>query len=220
MGEFLHIQVANKVQERFPHTSFVMNYGQTEAAPRLTYLPHHFFTVKEACIGVPLPSVQVKIVDDSGQQVSDGQIGELAVKGPNLFIGYWNQPDLTSQKLRDGWLHTGDMVSRGHDGFLYIAGRKDDMIVRAGMNIYPKEIEDVLLDDDRVSEVVVYGVSDPEYGQRLCLDDVPKDADGLTTADLVDICRSQLPPFQYPDRIQIVEELPRNQAGKLVRKKV
>ena len=220
MGEFLHIQIARYVQERYPHTRFFMNYGQTEASPRLTYLPDTLFTKKEGCIGIALPSVETRIVSEQGMDVTDGEIGELLVRGPNVFLGYWEQPELTAQRVKNGWLHTGDMVYRGADSYLYIAGRKDDMIVRAGMNIYPKEIEDILLDDRRIREVVAYGEFDPKYGQKLCVDVVPYTEAILTPSDIIAMCRKELAAYQYPDRIQIVEELPRNQAGKLMRRKV
>lgn len=156
----------------------------------------------------------------NGEALPDGEIGELLARGPNVFSAYWDQPDMTEKKLEGGWLHTGDMAYRGTDGFFYIAGRKDDMIVRAGMNIYPKEMEDVLLDDPRIREAVVYGQNDPKYGQKLCVGVVPNDGIELQERDIVELCKQRLASYQYPDQVKIVNELPRNAAGKIMRKGV
>ncbi|MEW9699665.1 class I adenylate-forming enzyme family protein [Paenibacillus sp. SI8] len=218
MGEYLHKQVALKISEKFPHVSFYMLYGQTEASPRITYLPPDYFTVKEGCIGIPIASMQAEIIDEEGNRLGIGEKGELIVKGPNVFLGYWENPELTAKKLKDGWLYTGDVVYRGEDNFLYIEGRKDDMIIRAGMNIYPKEIEDVLLEDERIRECVVSGAADPRYGQKLQVSVVPHPDLVLTSADVIDLCKSRLASYQFPDIVQIVSEIPRNSAGKIMRR--
>ncbi|MDP5274595.1 class I adenylate-forming enzyme family protein [Chengkuizengella axinellae] len=220
MGEYLHKQVALQVRKRFPHVEFYMNYGQTEASPRITYLPSRYFTAKESCIGIPLPSIEIDIVDEFGASVDLGAKGELIVKGPNVFKGYWNLPKLTVHKLKNGWLYTGDIVSLGEDGYIYIFGRRDDMIIRAGMNIYPKEIEDVLLEDHRVREVVVFGTKEPKYGQKINVHVIPDEAVELTVSNIMGICRKELASYQYPDEIEIVNEIPKNLAGKIMRKQV
>ncbi|UJF31354.1 class I adenylate-forming enzyme family protein [Paenibacillus hexagrammi] len=142
------------------------------------------------------------------------------VKGPSIFSGYWAQPELTSVKLQDGWLHTGDMVYQGGDGLLYIAGRKDDMIIRGGMNIYPVEIEDVLLRDPRIREAVVYGVPDTKFGHKLIITVVPQEDCLITPSDVLQLCREHLASYQYPDDIQIVDAMERNATGKTLRKRV
>jgi acyl-CoA synthetase (AMP-forming)/AMP-acid ligase II len=220
MGEYLHKQISLKISERFPHVQFYMLYGQTEASPRITHLAPKYFAEKESCIGTPLPSIQIQIVDDTGQALGIGEKGELLVKGPNIFSGYWDAPELTSSKLKQGWLYTGDVVYKGEDGLLYIAGRKDDMIIRAGMNIYPKEIEDALLEDDRIREIIVFGTNDIYFGQRLNITVVPFLDKQLNEADIVDLCRHKLATYQYPDKVNIVEEIPRNMAGKTMRTQI
>jgi long-chain acyl-CoA synthetase len=220
MGEYLHRQVALKIQERFPQVEFYMLYGQTEASPRITYLPPAYFTTKEGSIGIPLPSMEIRVNNEEGLPASEGESGELLVKGPNIFLGYWDQPELTAVKLQSGWLHTGDMVAQGEDGFLYISGRKDDMMIRAGMNIYPKEIEDVLLEDERIREVVVFGVADPKFGQKIHVTVVHHPDQTVTQADILDICKSKLASYQYPDKVDIVQDIPRNSAGKIMRRQI
>lgn len=220
MGEYLHKQISIKISERFPHVQFYMLYGQTEASPRITHLAPKYFAEKESCIGAPLPSMQIQIVDEAGHALRLGERGELIVKGPNIFSGYWDARELTYSKLKQGWLYTGDIVYKGEDGLLYIAGRKDDMIIRAGMNIYPKEIEDALLEDDRIREVIVFGTKDANYGQRLNITVVPFLENHLNEADIVDLCRHKLASYQYPDKVSIVAEIPRNMAGKTMRTQI
>jgi long-chain acyl-CoA synthetase len=219
MGEFLHQQVAKQVRERFAHVKFFMLYGQTEASPRITYLAPEWFGVKEGCIGTVLPGMEFRIAQVDGKTVGEGEIGELVVKGANIFRGYWRQPHLTAMKLRDGWLYTGDMVYQGKDGFLYIAGRKDDMMIRAGMNIYPIEVENALLQDPRVREVIVFGTPDPRYGQKIHVHVVPVEREGLTKGDVMVLCKQRLSSYQYPDEVEIVDEIPRSAAGKTIRRK-
>ncbi|MEW9700451.1 class I adenylate-forming enzyme family protein [Paenibacillus sp. SI8] len=220
MGEYLHHQVACKIKDKWPHVTFFMMYGQTEAAPRITYLPACHFAEKDGCIGIPLPSLDIRIVDEQGADRQQGQVGELLVKGPNIFHGYWAQPELTASKLREGWLHTGDMVCEGEDGYLYMAGRKDDMIIRAGMNIYPIEIEEVLLKDSRIREAVAFGIPDPKYGHKLHVSIVPEIEDDLRPIDVLELCKKHLAPYQVPDVVQIVKEIVRNESGKTIRKQV
>ncbi|NEW06267.1 acyl--CoA ligase [Paenibacillus sp. SYP-B3998] len=220
MGEYMHKQVASKAKERFPHVEFYMLYGQTEASPRITYLPSEHFSQKEGCIGKPLLSMKIRIVDNQGVDTCEGEVGQLLVQGPNVFYGYWDAPELTSAKLKDGWLHTGDAIYQGTDGYLYIAGRQDDMIIRAGMNIYPKEIEDRLLEDERIREVIVFSAMNPKYGQSIQMAVVAESDALLTQADVMAICKKKLASYQYPDEIQIVEAIPRNHAGKIVRKPI
>lgn len=219
MGEYLHKQVALKISSRFPDIEFYMLYGQTEAGPRITYLPYFYFNQKEGCIGKALPGMEIKIVDEDGNLSGVGIPGELVVRGPNIFWGYWNNPQLTAQKVRNGWMYTGDIVYQGEDGYLYISGRKDDMIIRAGMNIYPKEIEDAVLEDDRIREVVVFGTTDIKFGQKIHISVVPNEGVTLNEADIIDICKNKLASYQYPDAVSIVSELPRNLAGKIMRRK-
>ncbi|UJF34497.1 class I adenylate-forming enzyme family protein [Paenibacillus hexagrammi] len=222
MGEYLHKQVALTISEKYRHVQFYMLYGQTEASPRVTYLPPEHFGWKESCIGSPMVSMQADVVDDLGRSCRTGEDGELILKGPNIFWGYWNNPELTERKLRDGWLYTGDMVRRGEDGYLYIIGRKDDMIIRAGMNIYPKEIEDVLLEDRRIKQAVAYGVPDPRYGQKIHISVVSHSEleEPLSVMEIMEICKGRLASYQLPDIIRIVDEIPRNAAGKIVRRQI
>ncbi len=216
-GERLHSNMALQLQNYLPHVQFFNVYGLTEASPRVCYLHPDFFVSKAGSVGVPLPNVEVKIVSNSGDICPNGVIGELFVRGPNVMIGYWGEP--SPRNLMDGWLCTGDLAYMDEDHFIYIVGRKDDMIIRGGVNVYPAEIEQVLLTHPLVHEVIVQGEPDPWYGQKICI--TVAGEPGLSEQEVAHICRMYLEPYQRPDRIFVVEGgLEKNAVGKTVRKRI
>ena len=149
--------LANRIAKTFAGTRIYHVYGLTEACPRVSYLPPELFEKHLGSVGVPLSSVSIKIVKVDGEGARVGEDGILWVKGENIMLGYYNAPDMTDKVLRDGWLCTGDVAYMNADGMLYIKGRSDNMIIRAGMNVYPAEIENALSEDRRVKEVMAYG---------------------------------------------------------------
>lgn len=203
-GECMTTAVANEIKRAMPDTRKFNVYGLTEASPRVSYLPYSLFNEYPTSVGIPLASVEIKIEND-----------ELLVKAPSVMQGYYTNQNLTDDVLSNGWLHTGD-IAEIKNGLLYIKCRKDNMIIRAGMNIYPQDIENSLKQDDRITDVLAYGIKDKTLGEKIALEVVSKD---LTTADIFKICRNKLPSFQYPDRIEIVDELDHTISGKLVRKR-
>ena len=180
-------------------------YGLTEASPRVSALPPELFDEHPLSVGFPLQSVQAKV--DSG---------ELLIRGKTVMKGYYNDPAQTNRALSREWLHTGDGVMIDSAGRITIKGRLDNMIIRAGMNIFPQEIESALKADPRVTEALVYGERNG-VTQRLCLKIT---ADGLTKSDIMAICRESLSAYEIPDTVEIVDALPRNASGKLLRPKV
>lgn len=202
-GEPLGKYAGARIRKGFPGVNIYHVYGLTEASPRVTYLPPELFDTHSEWVGKPLPSVQVAIID-----------GELCVKGDNVMLGYYNQSDLTKLVLRDGWLHTGDMAVMDENGLIQIKGRKDNMIIRAGMNLYPQELENVLLADERVEEVLVYGIKDELWGQRIGLLMKGKFA---SHAEVCKLCAKVLPPYAQPSKVELVESLPKNGSGKIIR---
>lgn len=216
-GECLNPQVADKILGSFPGVNFFNVYGLTEASPRVCHLDPRYFLAKIGSVGVPLRSVTIRVMEENGEETARGEIGELLVKGPNVMLGYWKDEQLTSQKIVDGWLHTGDMCRLDEEGFLYIIGRKDHMIIRAGVNIYPQDIENTLLKDEAFKEVMVWGETDANYGQRICAAFVPSSEAPLSPADVIGICRKRLDAYKWPDEVLIVESLQRNASGKVMR---
>lgn len=157
----------------------------------------------------------MKIVDGAGIEVPDGEEGELIVSGTNVMMGYYKNPELTERTLTDGWLHTKDMAVKNGDGMIRILGRRDDMILYAGMNIYPREVEDALKKDARVEEVLAYGVPNPYSGQAVAVKVKGKFKD---KSEIAALCRVCLPVYEQPVRVELVEELPKNASGKVLRR--
>ena len=181
----------------------------------LYYLPAYLFDDFPTATGIPVPNVKLRLLDKEGSIINGSmETGELLVQGPNVMQGYFNDEEQTKRVLKDGWLHTGDLAYWDHSGMLCVQGRKDDMIIRAGMNIYPAEIENVLSKDKRVKDILVYKFSSngtDEIGLKIC-------GDFINTDEVTKLCREVLPSFQMPFRIELVENTEMLSGGKKRRK--
>ncbi len=191
-------------------------YGLTETSPVVTSSPIDG-PEKPASIGIPVPSTYVRIVDDAGNPVPVGGQGELIVKGPQVMRGYWQQPDETAQVLKDGWLFTGDIARMDEDGFFYIVDRKKDLVLVSSFNVYPNEVEDVLVKHPGVLEAGVIGVPDEKTGEAVRAYVVKKDP-ALTEDALREHCRQFLAAYKVPKQIIFRAELPKTPIGKVLRK--
>lgn len=203
-GECMTEIVAQTLLEILPDTRIYNVYGLTEAGPRVSYLPPELFKESPRSSGYPIINTTVKVDD-----------GELFVKGPGVMKGYYAEQAKTEEVLCDGWLRTGDLAEIDQDGRITIKGRKDDLIIRGGMNIYPCEIENALKADGRIIDVMAYG-KESGVTQKICLQVVAK---GLTVSEIMEVCRQTLPGYQIPSEIEIVDELPKNGSGKVRRLK-
>ena len=163
---------------------------------------------------------ELRLVDDEGNEVSEGEVGEIVIRGPDVFAGYWREPELTTAAIKDGWLHTGDLARRDARGFLFIVDRKKDMVISGGFNVYPTEVEQALYQHPAVYEVCVLGVPDTVWGEAIKAVVVLRDGHLATAADLIEHCRPFLADFKKPRTIDFVRELPKNANGKLSRKEV
>lgn len=215
-GECLTPAVAAGMRSMLPDAAIYNVYGLTEASPRVCWLPPERFDEKPASVGVPLPSLRLRVVDEQGRDLPAGETGELLVSGPSLMKGYYRQPEQTARVLRDGWLHTGDIAVMDGEGMASIRSRRDNLIIRAGMNIYPQEIENALEQDERVREALAYGLPDGRGSRRIAVKVVMADP-AATRSDFLDVCRRRLSPYQIPDTVEFVERLERNASGKLLR---
>lgn len=215
-GECMSRVAAQNIRKAFPNTNIYHVYGLTEAGPRVSYMPPEYFDKAPDCVGIPLPSVKTEIRDGSGNIVPEGERGILWVKGENVMLGYYCAPEQTARVLREGWLCTGDVAEITKDGWLRIIGRNDDMIIRAGMNIYPQEIEAELKRDKRTKEALIYGFGGEKQETRIGL---KISGDYKNTGEVVKLCKKVLPAFQIPSEIEIVSDLPKNISGKVIRKK-
>jgi malonyl-CoA/methylmalonyl-CoA synthetase len=157
--------------------------------------------------------VSARIVDDAGRVLSAGEVGEVEIRSPSLFSGYWGRPDATEAAFRDGWFRTGDLGMRSADGYYTLRGRRGELIISGGFNIYPREIEEVLLEDPRVREAAVVGVADAVRGEIPVAYVVT--ANALDSAELERVCRSQLASFKIPRAFVRVDALPRTALGKV-----
>ncbi|WP_052487487.1 long-chain-fatty-acid--CoA ligase [Gordoniibacillus kamchatkensis] len=197
----------------------IEGYGLTEASP-VTHA-NNIWEKRKAGIGIPLPDTDARIVDpETGEELPAGEIGELAVSGPQVMKGYWNRPDETAKVLRDGWLHTGDMARMDEDGFFEIVDRKKDMIIASGYNIYPREIEEVLFEHPAVKEAAVAGVPDQYRGETVKAFVVVKDGASVTAAELETFCRERLAAYKVPRKFEFRAALPKTLVGKVLRRQL
>ncbi|HMQ46143.1 MAG TPA: long-chain fatty acid--CoA ligase [Saprospiraceae bacterium] len=195
-------------------------YGMTEVGPNLTSLHHRDAFAKMGSIGRPNFYVQIRIVDENGVSVPPGQSGELLLKGPMVSPGYWRNEEATAKALQDGWFLTGDRVRMDEDGYLFVIDRIKNMFISGGENVYPAEIERVLLEHDAVAEAAVFGVPDEKWGEVGKALIVLKKEKVCTDSELAQYCKEVLAKFKVPKYIQLVESLPKNDTGKIDRKAI
>lgn len=215
-GECMTPVIAKVIREAFPSVDIYNVYGLTEASPRVSYLSPQFFDEFCSSVGVPLASLQAKIVDGDGVELPYGEDGELIISGDSIMLGYYNDQEMTDQKIRQGWLYTGDIASISEEGFITIKCRKDNMIIKAGINIYPQEIENVVKQCEGIREAYVYADHN-EQGRlviHLVIESIDKEQSVISH-----YCRENLPVYEVPDVIHIVESIPKNGSGKILRKK-
>ncbi len=206
-----------KLIEWMPWLDFRTVYGLTESSSPATIFPHKRIFDKQDTAGIPIPVVELKIIDNQGNQLPVGEIGEIALKGAVIVPGYWKKVQETQQTFKDGWLLTGDLGRIDADGFLYILDRKKDMIIRGGENIYSSEVENVLLEHPKIIEAAVVGIPDPVMGEELKACVVLKPGECLTAEDIQDWARAFLAKFKAPRYVEFYDCLPRNANGKILK---
>ncbi|MDE9534787.1 long-chain-fatty-acid--CoA ligase FadD [Xenorhabdus bovienii] len=193
-------------------------YGLTECAPLVSGNPYNL-THYSGSIGFPVPSTEIKLVSDDGNEVPLGQAGEMWVRGPQVMKGYWNRPEATAEVLKDGWLATGDIANVDENGFLHIVDRKKDMILVSGFNVYPNEVEDVVSSHPKVLESAAIGVPNDNSGETVKIFVIRKDQ-SLTENELKTHCRRYLTGYKVPKLIEFRDELPKSNVGKILRKEL
>ncbi|WP_075982683.1 o-succinylbenzoate--CoA ligase [Bacillus massilinigeriensis] len=211
-----HLSLLEKCVEK--NIPVFQTYGMTETSSQIVTLSPEDSIKKLGSAGKPFFASQIKIVDSNGTPVKANEAGEIHVKGPNVTIGYLNKPTETSDKIKEGWLATGDIGYQDDEGFLYVLDRRSDLIISGGENIYPAEIEGVLTSHPNVQDAGVIGIEDVEWGQKPIAFVRPKEK--ITEEDLIHYVRERLAKFKVPKRIYFVEEIPRNAAKKLLRRKL
>ena len=191
-----------RILERYGMTETVMNLGNPLRGER-----------KAGSVGVPFAGVEVRIVDERGQAVKQGEVGALQVRGPNVTKGYWNKPAETEASFVDGWFKTGDLGFADEDGYYFLTGRAKDLIISGGFNVYPREVEEVLAQHGAVREVAVLGLPDDDLGEKVVAAVVASEE--VEGAELQAFCKERLAGFKKPKEVYFVDELPRNALGKV-----
>jgi long-chain acyl-CoA synthetase len=194
-------------------------YGLSETSPVASF-NHREIGRKIGSIGTPIEGVEMKVVDPEGNDLPQGEVGEIVIRGENVMRGYWNKPEATAETIVDGWFHSGDMAKIDEDGFFFIVDRKKDMIIRGGYNIYPREIEEVLYEHPAVREVAVVGVPDDEWGEEVGAAVALNAGAQATPDELREHVKSQVAAYKYPRQIWIVDELPKGPTGKILKREI
>jgi long-chain acyl-CoA synthetase len=199
----------------------IEGYGLTETSPVVAFNP--FDKPKDGSIGLPIPETQIKLVDADGKIVKTGEPGELLVKGPQLMQGYWNKPEETEKAIKDGWFYTGDIATQDEDGYYKIVDRKKDMILVSGFNVFPNEVEDVLVQHPLILEVAVIGIPDGAQGEAVKAFIVLKTGENVTRPndeDLKQFCKKSLVAYKVPKFFEFRADLPKTPVGKILRKEL
>jgi len=214
----LPVELIEAFEKKFGGT-ILEGYGLTETSPVVST---HWLGMKRkpGSVGKPVTGVEVRIVDDDGNELARGEVGEIAVRGPNVMKGYFENPDATALTLKDGWLYTGDMGYLDDDGYLFIVDRKKEMIIRGGFNIYPREVEEVLYAHPAVVEAGVVGIPDEMLGEEVKAFVALREGETATEEQLIQHCEANLAKFKCPKIIEFLPALPKNLVGKVERKQL
>jgi len=218
MGTSVPLPLIQNFRRVFPSVAVVQGYGLTETSPFITLLPMEYHERKMGSIGRAVPHAEIRIIDESGKEMPDGEPGELIVRGPMLMKGYHGDIQATRERIKDGWLYTGDICKKDADGFYYHLGRKDDMIIIGGLNVYPEEVEQVIATHPGVKEVGVVGVPDSDRGQVIKAVLVVKPGISLSRKEVTAYCNQRLAGFKVPRIIEFAGELPKSSIGKIARR--
>ncbi len=207
-----------RIFDAFPNAKITYAWGQTETLGTINWVDRSQVekglpTIES--VGRPQSHVEIRLVDDNGKDVPVGEIGEAIVRGPQIMRGYYEQPELTAQTIKNGWVHTGDLLKKDEDGYYYFMDRKKDMIKSGGENVYAQEVEEVIMSYDSVEYCAVIGVPDPKFGEAVMA--VVKLRPGFTATEeeIIAHCKENLSSYKKPRRIAFVNEFPVSDAGKI-----
>jgi acyl-CoA synthetase (AMP-forming)/AMP-acid ligase II len=207
-------QLVQQVMDTY-RTRTIHGFGQTEVSGFASFLWGEDQVERPSALGQPLPTLQVRVVDDAGADVAPGQPGELWLRGPSVMLGYWNDPAASEAALAGGWLHTGDIVRVDAEAYWHFVARKKELIKSLGENVYPAEVEHALLQHPGVAECAIFGVPDPRLGEAVKAVIVLRDGHALTGAEVQDWCRARLAGYKRPRYVEFIAEMPRSPVGKV-----
>lgn len=214
----LTLETWNEFKEKFGF-EIIEGWGLTEAGANNSVNPLAG-PYKVGSIGLPMKGTEMKIFGEHDRELPQGQEGEIVLRGPMLMKGYWNKPEETAEAIKGGWLHTGDIGYVDEDGYFFITERKKDLIIKAGENIFPREIEEVIYAHPKVSEAAVVGIKDKIYGEEIKAFAVLKPGEQATAEEIIEYCRTRLKRFKIPKEVQFIDAMPKNIVGKILKKEL
>ena len=217
-GASMPVEVLRGFEEAFG-AKVMEGYGLSETSP-VACSNHPDKERKAGSIGTPIEGVEMKVVDENDEEVAQGEVGEIVIRGHNIMKGYWQRPDATEEAMRGGWFHSGDMARTDEDGYFYIVDRKKDLIIRGGYNVFPREVEEVLYEHPAVLEAAVVGAPDEQMGEEVCAAVVLRPEAEASADDLQRHVKSQLAAYKYPRRIWFLDELPKGPTGKILKREI
>lgn len=217
-GASLPVEVLRKFEERFS-AMILEGYGLSETSPVASF-NHPDAERKPGSIGTAIKGVEMAVFDENDTEVPQGEIGEIVIRGDNIMRGYWNKPDDTAAAIRDGWFHSGDLARRDEDGYFYIVDRKKDMILRGGLNVYPREVEEVLYEHPAVAEAAVVGVPHETLGEEVAAFVVLAEGASAEPEELSVWVKDRLAAYKYPRQVTVIPALPKTATGKILKREL
>ncbi|MDQ0163603.1 acyl-CoA synthetase (AMP-forming)/AMP-acid ligase II [Bacillus alveayuensis] len=219
-GSPIYQQTFQMLKESFPNAELHNAYGATETTSPATLMPIKYPKSKVNSVGKPVPVADIKVVKENGEECRVNEIGELFIKGPMVIKEYWNNPEANEKNFTDGYWHSGDIGFMDEDGFVYVRDRKKDMINRGGEKIFSIEVEDVLKSHELITEAAVIGVPDEIYGERVKAFVVGRKLSESSIQKIKDHCQKHLAKYKIPEFFEVVDQLPRNASGKILKNKL
>lgn len=216
-GSPLPLEVLHAFEEKF-NVKILEGYGLSETSPIAVF--NKYKNSRAGSVGFPVWGIQVRVVDEYGVDVPNGELGEIVIRGHNIMKGYYKRPEATASAIRDGWFYSGDIGRFDAEGFLYIADRVKDMILRGGFNVYPRELEEVLMTHQAVSLCAVIGIPHDEYGEEIKAFIVKKPGANANENEIVEWCKVNMATYKYPRIVEFRENLPMTATGKILKREL
>jgi long-chain acyl-CoA synthetase len=217
-GASMPVEVLRGFEQAF-EAIVLEGYGLSETSP-VSSSNHPDRERRPGSIGTPLEGVEMKVVDENDEEVPQGEVGEIVIRGHNIMKGYWQRPDATDEAMRGGWFHSGDMAREDEDGYFYIVDRKKDLIIRGGYNVFPREVEEILYEHPGIREAAVVGLPDPKLGEEVGAAVVLHDGEELAPEEVSAYVKERLAAYKYPRAVWFVDELPKGPTGKILKREI
>jgi len=217
-GASMPVEVLRGFEDAFG-AKVMEGYGLSETSP-VACSNHPDRERKAGSIGTPIEGVEMKVVDENEEEVAQGEVGEIVIRGHNIMKGYWQRPEATAEAMRGGWFHSGDMARTDEDGYFYIVDRKKDLIIRGGYNVYPREVEEVLYEHPKIREAAVVGVPHNEWGEEIGAAVVLHDGEDLAPEEVSAYVKDRIAAYKYPRIVWFIDELPKGPTGKILKREI